>query len=53
MDRSWRKEDKIIGADHFLFSLDFHFRLSLENEKGLFNIRMRMGVSLASIFDLP
>ena len=53
MDRSRGEEDEIPRADHGLLGLNLHLRFSLEDEEGLLQIRMDMGVGLASVLEFP
>jgi hypothetical protein len=47
------KVDEIVGADHFALPFDFHNGFPFKDKEGLFEVRMGMGVSLASVFNLP
>jgi len=51
--RSSRGEvDKIIGAGHFPLPFDLYLGFSFQDKKGLFMIRVGMGVGLAAVFNL-
>jgi len=53
VDCSRGEKDKIFRPNHGLLALYFHLCFPLEDEKGLFQIRMDMGIGLASGFDFP
>ena len=52
MKDSWRKVDKVVGADHFPLPFDLYLGFSFQDKESLFEAPVGMGVGLAAVFNL-